>query len=313
MISLRTTLQRKSRRRFYGDGLLGGLLLLLVIVPALLAPWLPLPDPLTNDLAAAFSSPGGHHLLGTDQLGRDLLSRILSGTRLSLMVVLLAAVIAAVTGSALGMIAGYTGGWLDALIMRLMDIQLAVPFILLILLVMALFGASLTNIIVIMGVTSWAIYARVARAKTLEIRELEFIESVKAMGFSTPRILLRHVLPSLMTPLIVLLTLDIPRLIVLEASIGFLGMGIQPPTPTLGNLIGEGRSYMLLAQWLVLWPGLVIAALVVLLFGTKKLRTLGGDLGAAIKGFKKAMNDDDAAAKKSAEEDVPAEKLSHKE
>ncbi|MBU9866691.1 ABC transporter permease [Rahnella aceris] len=263
MISLRTTLQRKSHRRFYGDGLLGGLLLLLVIVPALLAPWLPLPDPLTNDLAAAFSSPGGHHLLGTDQLGRDLLSRILSGTRLSLMVVLLAAVIAAVTGSALGMIAGYTGGWLDALIMRLMDIQLAVPFILLILLVMALFGASLTNIIVIMGVTSWAIYARVARAKTLEIRELEFIESVKAMGFSTPRILLRHVLPSLMTPLIVLLTLDIPRLIVLEASIGFLGMGIQPPTPTLGNLIGEGRSYMLLAQWLVLYPGLVIAALVI--------------------------------------------------
>ncbi|MBU9810091.1 ABC transporter permease [Rahnella sp. SL6] len=263
MISLRTTLQRKSRRRFYGDGILGALLLLLVIVPALLAPWLPLPDPLTNNLAAAFLPPDGHHLLGTDQLGRDLLSRILSGTRLSLMVVMLAAVIAAVIGSALGMIAGYTGGWLDALIMRLMDIQLAVPFILLILLVMALFGASLTNIILIMGVTSWAIYARVARAKTLEIRELEFIESVKAMGFSTPRIVLRHVLPNLMTPLIVLLTLDIPRLIVLEASIGFLGMGIQPPTPTLGNLIGEGRSYMLLAQWLVLYPGLVIAALVI--------------------------------------------------
>jgi len=147
--------------------------------------------------------------------------------------------------------------------MRLMDIQLAVPFILLILLVMALFGASLSNIIVIMGVTSWAIYARVARAKTLEIRELEYIEAVRAMGFSTPRILLRHLLPNLATPLIVLLTLDIPRLIVLEASIGFLGMGIQPPTPTLGNLIGEGRSYMLLSQWLVLYPGLFIVALVV--------------------------------------------------
>ncbi len=268
MISPRQALLRKPRRRFYGDGVLGGLLLLLVIVPALLAPWLPLPDPLINDLAAAFSPPGssgsaGAHWLGTDQLGRDLLSRILSGTRLSLMVVMLAAVIAALIGSALGMIAGYVGGWLDAVIMRLMDIQLAVPFILLILLVMALFGATLSNIIVIMGVTSWAIYARVARAKTLEIRELEYIESVKAMGFSTPRILLRHVLPNLMTPLIVLLTLDIPQLIVLEASIGFLGMGIQPPTPTLGNLIGEGRSYMLLAQWLVLYPGLVIAALVI--------------------------------------------------
>ena len=268
MIFMRAVLQRKPRRRFYGDGILGGLLLLLVIVPALLAPWLPLPNPLTNDLSASFLPPGSHgatgfHWLGTDQLGRDLLSRMLSGTRLSLMVVLLAALIAAVMGSALGMVAGYVGGWLDALIMRLMDIQLAVPFILLILLVMALFGATLSNIIIIMGVTSWSIYARVARAKTLEIRELEYIESVKSMGFSTPRILLRHVLPNVMTPLIVLLTLDIPRLIVLEASIGFLGMGIQPPTPTLGNLIGEGRSYMLLAQWLVLYPGLIIAALVV--------------------------------------------------
>ncbi|MDC9818515.1 ABC transporter permease [Pectobacterium polonicum] len=264
----RFSLNRKPRRRFYGDGILGGLLLAIVAIAAILSPWLPLPDPLTNSLTDIFLPPGspaasGTHWLGTDQLGRDLLARILAGTRLSLAVVLMAAILAAVIGSLLGMIAGYAGGWLDAIIMRLMDIQLAIPFILLILLVMALFGTSLTNIIVIMGVTSWAIYARVARAKTLEIREMEYIESVRAMGFSTPRILLRHVLPNLATPLIVLLTLDIPRLIVLEASIGFLGMGIQPPTPTLGNLIGEGRSYLLLAQWLVLYPGLFIAALVV--------------------------------------------------
>lgn len=268
MILLRQALRTKPRRRFYGDVLLGGLLVAIVLLAALLSPWLPLPDPLTTHLADVFLAPGtqtasGMHWLGTDQLGRDLLARILAGTRLSLFIVLMAAVIAAVMGSLLGMLAGYVGGWLDALIMRLMDIQLAVPFILLILLVMALFGASLSNIIVIMGVTSWAIYARVARAKTLEIRELEYIESVRAMGFSTPRILLRHVLPNLTTPLVVLLTLDIPRLIVLEASIGFLGMGIQPPTPTLGNLIGEGRSYMLLAQWLVFYPGLIIAALVI--------------------------------------------------
>ncbi len=261
-------LSRRPRQRFSGDGLVGGFLLAAVMVVAIISPWLPLPAPLMNNLADIFLPPGsvsetGTHWLGTDQLGRDLLSRILAGTRLSLMVVLLAAAIAAVTGTLLGMIAGYFGGWIDAVIMRLMDIQLAVPFILLILLVMALFGTTLENIIIIMGVTSWAIYARVARAKTLEIRELEFIEAVRAMGFSTPRILLRHILPNLATPLIVLLTLDIPRLIVLEASIGFLGMGIQPPTPTLGNLIGEGRSYMLLAQWLVLYPGLVIAALVI--------------------------------------------------
>lgn len=268
MIFPNKSLTRCPRKRFSGDGIVGGALLAIVILAALISPWLPLPDPLTNSLAEMFQLPGtatagATHWLGTDQLGRDLLSRILCGTRLSLMVVLLAAAIAAVIGTLLGMIAGYVGGWVDATIMRLMDIQLAVPFILLILLVMALFGTTLENIIIIMGVTSWAIYARVARAKTLEIRELEYIEAVRGMGFSTPRILLRHVLPNLATPLIVLLTLDIPRLIVLEASIGFLGMGIQPPTPTLGNLIGEGRSYMLLAQWLVLYPGLVIAALVI--------------------------------------------------
>lgn len=268
MISPGTVLQRRPRRLIYGDAVIGSLLLIVVIAAALLAPWLPLPDALSNNLNEMFLPPGSPgaqatHWLGTDQLGRDLLARILSGTRLSLLVVLVAAAIGAVIGVALGMIAGYAGGWVDALIMRLIDIQLAVPFILLILLVIALMGASLTNIIVIMGCTSWAIYARVARAKTLEIRELEYIQAVRAMGFSPLRVLLRHILPNLLTPLVVLLTLDIPRLIVLEASVGFLGMGIQPPTPTLGNLIGEGRSYMLLSQWLVLYPGLVIAALVI--------------------------------------------------
>ncbi|MEA5103532.1 ABC transporter permease [Pantoea sp. S18] len=268
MISPGNVLQRRPRRLIYGDAVIGSVLLIVVIAAALLSPWLPLPDALSNNLNEMFLPPGSPgaqatHWLGTDQLGRDLLARILSGTRLSLLVVLVAAAIGAVIGVALGMIAGYASGWVDALIMRLIDIQLAVPFILLILLVIALMGASLTNIIVIMGCTSWAIYARVARAKTLEIRELEYIQAVRAMGFSPLRVLLRHILPNLLTPLVVLLTLDIPRLIVLEASVGFLGMGIQPPTPTLGNLIGEGRSYMLLSQWLVLYPGLVIAALVI--------------------------------------------------
>lgn len=268
MIDPRAALRRRPGRRIYGDALIGTLLLVLIIAAALLSPWLPLPDALTNNLQEVFLPPGspgaqGTHWLGTDQLGRDLLSRILAGTRLSLMVVVLSALIGAAIGTALGTIAGYLGGWVDALLMRLIDIQLAIPFILLILLVIALMGASLTNIIVIMGCTSWAIYARVARAKTLEIRELEYIQAVRAMGFSLPRVLFRHILPNLFTPLVVLLTLDVPRLIVLEASVGFLGMGIQPPTPTLGNLIGEGRSYMLLSQWLVLYPGLVIAALVV--------------------------------------------------
>ena len=268
MITLAAVLRRRPERLIYGDALIGSTLLIVVVMAALISPLLPLPDPLSNNLLEVFLPPGspgaqGTHWLGTDQLGRDLLSRILAGTRLSLLVVVLSALMGAIMGTTLGMIAGYASGWVDALIMRLIDIQLAVPFILLILLVIALMGASLTNIIIIMGGTSWAIYARVARAKTLELRELEFVQAVRAMGFSPLRILIRHILPNLFTPLIVLLTLDIPRLIVLEASVGFLGMGIQPPTPTLGNLIGEGRSYMLLSQWLVLYPGLVIAALVI--------------------------------------------------
>ncbi|ELY3765938.1 ABC transporter permease, partial [Cronobacter sakazakii] len=157
---------RSRRRPLPGDGLLGGALLAVLILAALLSPWLPLPDPLQSDLAAVFQAPGPQHWLGADQLGRDVLSRILAGARLSLFVVIIAALIAATMGTLMGMVAGYFGGWVDALIMRLIDIQLAVPFILLILLVMALFGTSLANIIVIMGVTSWAIYARVARART---------------------------------------------------------------------------------------------------------------------------------------------------
>ena len=190
------------------------------------------------------------HPLGTDQLGRDLLARIFSGARISLGIVLFAGAISALLGTVLGLIAGYFRGWVDAVIMRLVDIQLAIPFILLILLVVAVVGPSIVNLILVLGVTGWAIFARVARARALEIRELEYIAAAKALGLPTWRILLKHMLPNILVPQIVLLTLDLPRLVVLEASIGFLGLGVQPPTPTLGNLIGEGRSFILFAEWL---------------------------------------------------------------
>jgi peptide/nickel transport system permease protein len=266
---LATRVRRRPAGLFRsGDLAIGGGLLLVVLLGALLGPSLWPLDPIQGDLLATFKPPmtvvGGQvHPLGTDQLGRDLLVRILEGTRLSLAIVLVAGAISAVLGTLLGLVAGYFGGWIDALIMRLVDIQLAIPFILLILLVVAVVGPSIANLILVLGITGWAVFARVARARTLEVRELEYVEAARALGMPTLRILVRHVLPNILTPQIILMTLDLPRLVILEASVGFLGLGIQPPTPTLGNLIGEGRSYILLADWIVLYPGLVIAGLVV--------------------------------------------------
>lgn len=225
-------------------------------------------DPLRGDITATFKPPmtvvgDTLHPLGTDQLGRDLLARLGLGTLVSFGIVLVAALISVVLGTALGMIAGYYGGWVDALIMRLVDIQLAVPFILLILLLVSVLGPSMTNLVIVLGLTGWAIFARVARGRTLEVRELEYIDASHAIGLSDATIIFRHVLPNIIGPLMVLLTLDLPRLIILEASVGFLGLGVQPPMPTLGNLIGEGRSVILIANWLVLYPGLMIGALVI--------------------------------------------------
>jgi peptide/nickel transport system permease protein len=203
------------------------------------------------------------HPLGTDQIGRDLLARIIEGMHISLAIVLVAGAIGVLAGTAAGVISGYAGGAIDGLLMRLVDIQLAVPFMLLILLIMAVLGPSMLNLIVVLGTTSWPIYARTARARVLEVREMEYIESARAIGAGVPRILRRHVLPNILAPQIVLLTLDLPRLVVMEASVGFLGLGVQPPTPTLGNLLGEGSAFLLNAQWLVVYPGLVISALVI--------------------------------------------------
>ena len=225
-------------------------------------------DPLHGSLLAAMKPPGSQiggafYPLGSDQIGRDMLGRIIAGTRLSLAIVLAAGAVGACLGTALGVCAGYLGGVVDSVIMRLVDIQLAIPFILLILLVMAVIGPGITNLLVVLGVTGWAVYARTARARTLEVRELEYVEAARAIGGGTRRILARHILPNILPSQIVLLTLDLPRLVVLEASVGFLGLGVQPPTPTLGNLIGDGRSFLLVASWMAVYPGVVISALVV--------------------------------------------------
>ncbi len=225
-------------------------------------------DPIQGSLFATMKPPGSHvggafYPLGTDQTGRDMLARIIAGTRISLAVVLAAGAIGACAGTALGLCAGYFGGAADTIIMRLADIQLAIPFILLILLLLAVIGPGVSNLVIVLGVTGWAIYARTARARTLEVRELEYVEAARAIGGRARRVVRRHVLPNILPSQIVLLTLDLPRLVVLEASVGFLGLGVQPPTPTLGNLIGDGRSLLIVASWMVVYPGIVISALVV--------------------------------------------------
>ncbi len=250
------------------DALFATFLLVAVLMLCVFVPLLWPVDPVRGTLTATFKPPlsvigGQFHPLGTDQLGRDLLARLGLGTAISLSIVVAASVISVVLGTTLGMIAGYYRGWFDIIIMRAVDVQLAIPFILLILLIVAVIGPSMGNLVVVLGVTGWAVFARVARAKTLEIRELEYIDASRSIGLSDMVIIFRHVLPNIVGPQTVLMTLDLPRLVILEASVGFLGLGVQPPTPTLGNLIGEGRSYILLANWLVLYPGLVIGALVV--------------------------------------------------
>ena len=225
-------------------------------------------DPLAGSLLATMKPPGSEvggisYPLGSDQIGRDMLARLMDGTRISLAIVLAAGALGAILGTALGLCAGYFGGVVDSVIMRLVDVQLAIPFILLILLVMAVIGPGIENLVVVLGVTGWAVYARTARARTLEVRELEYVEAARAVGGGTRRILTHHVLPNILPSQLVLLTLDLPRLVVLEASVGFLGLGVQPPTPTLGNLIGDGRSFLLVASWMAVYPGIVISALVV--------------------------------------------------
>lgn len=259
---------RHRNVRDNADAIFAIALLISVLALCVLVPLFWPADPLRGSLTATFRPPlsviaGELHPLGTDQLGRDLLARLGQGTAISLSIVLLASAISVILGTTLGMIAGYFGGWFDIIIMRAVDVQLAIPFILLILLIVAVIGPGIGNLVIVLGVTGWAVFARVARARTLEVRALEYIDASRSIGLSDTTIIFRHVLPNIVGPQTVLLTLDLPRLIILEASVGFLGLGVQPPTPTLGNLIGEGRSYILLANWLVLYPGLVIGALVI--------------------------------------------------
>jgi peptide/nickel transport system permease protein len=235
-----------------------------VLLGAVFAPLVSPFDPLEQDIGQRLREPGWQdeqgrmHPLGTDHLGRDILARIIFGARIALVVGLAAVVISGVIGMIVGLVAGYFGGRLDDFLMRLADVQLAFPFILLAIAVIGVLGPSLRNIIIVIGVSSWVVYARVVRGEVLSIREREYVHAAVALGSRHWRVLLSHVLPNTFTPWLVVATLDMARVIVIESALSFLGLGVQPPTPTWGGMLADGRVYLSTAWWLATFPGLAI-------------------------------------------------------
>ena len=229
---------------------------------ALLAPVLPLPDPLAQTLSVRLLPPSPAHWLGTDQLGRDLLSRLIFGARISLTVGVVVVAIAGLVGTLVGLIAGYWGGMVSELLMRLTDIFFAFPSLILAMAIAGALGPSLTNVMIAIAAVSWPVYARLVRGQVLTLRQREFIEAARSVGASTPRILLQHILPNALSPILVQASFDMGNAILSAAGLSFIGFGAQPPTPEWGVMISEGRQYISTQFWLSAFPGLAILLVV---------------------------------------------------
>jgi peptide/nickel transport system permease protein len=221
-------------------------------------------DPYDQDIRSRLMPPvwlqGGNskHLLGTDPVGRDVLTRIIYGARISLATGAVSVLISMITGVILGLLAGYCGGKTDSAISSLVDVIMAFPFMLLALTAVAVMGPSFRNMVIVLGVTGWPIYTRVVRAETYELKEVEFVAAAKATGLSGAMIVFRHILPNVFNTIIVTSSLEVARMIIMESFLSFLGLGVQPPTPSWGGMLGEGRTYMLTHWWLATFPGLAI-------------------------------------------------------
>jgi peptide/nickel transport system permease protein len=239
-------------------GLLGLILSLLVTLAAFLAPLVVAYSPLEQDVLVRLQGPTLAHPIGTDQFGRDLLSRILYGYRSSLSVAFSSVLLALVVGAGLGITAAYYGGWYDRLVMRLMDVFLAFPIILLAIGIIAILGPNLWNTAIAIGVVYIPIFARLARGPALVLRNIEYVQAAQAIGAPNARVLLRHILPNLASVLLVQTTLSLSTAILVESSLSFLGLGTQPPTPSLGQMLSEGRPYLTLSPWTSLFSGLAI-------------------------------------------------------
>lgn len=232
--------------------------LLLVHAVAALAPWLGLQEPEAMDLLSQFAGPSREHALGTDETGRDVLARLVFGARTSLAVGLAAMVVAVAVGTALGALSGFHGGWAETAIMRLTDGMLTVPTFFLALLVLAVFGSNLVNVVLVIGLTGWMVVARVVRAEVLRALPQEFVVASRALGASEARVLVQHVLPQALPSVIVAATLGVAYAVLTESALSYLGLGVQPPTPTWGNMLTGAQHYVWKSPVLALYPGAAI-------------------------------------------------------
>ena len=238
--------------------IVGLTVIVIIVFVTIFAEYISPYDPYEIDLSNRLAPPSKEHWLGQDDLGRDVLSRIIYGSRVSLTVGLLTVAISVVIGTSIGMVAGYYGGWIDEIIMRITDIFLAFPVMLLAIGIMAILGGSLNNVIIALSIVGWKTYARLARGQVLVEKEKEYVKALRAIGFGSFRILFRHILLNISVPIIVAGTLGIAGVIVQEAGISFLGLGVQPPLPSLGVMLSEGHQYILKAYHLTTFPALAI-------------------------------------------------------
>lgn len=242
-------------------------ILAVLVLAALLAPLIAPQKPEAQNLLGRQRPPGTElrditYLLGSDELGRDLLSRLIYGARVSLTVAALSVLVSGTIGTALGMIAAWLGGWIGTIIMRLVDIVLSVPAILLAIITVAILGPGFINVIAVLAFTRWPRYARVAYGQTLGLMNLPYVRLSRFMGASTPRVLLRHILPNIIGPIMVVVTLEFGLMVLFEAGLSFLGLGVQPPTPSWGAILSTGRNYVTTAWWIAVFPGLFLFLLI---------------------------------------------------
>jgi peptide/nickel transport system permease protein len=256
---------------------LGIVVVATVAAAGLFAPLLTPYDPIAQDYRSTLLPPSAEHLLGTDNLGRDLFARVLYGARIDLQIGLIATYVPLIYGLALGAIAGYVGGWFDTVLMRLVDVAIAFPFLVLIIVILAILGPGIQNMYIAVFAVAWTMYARLARADMLVVREQEYILAARALGYGPLRIIFRHALPNLLAPSLVFSMSDIVLNILLASSLSFLGMGVQPPAPEWGAIVADGRDFLLQAWWITTLPGIaiVITGLGFSLIGDGLSRLLG--------------------------------------